>query len=93
MDESKTFAIKWHIEGILISRIEKAILDAKEIPEVMHRVIVIQTAEDFCREMKKDYAIIKDQFAKENLTIDFTVQEFNQIIDDVTTQVIYLLCE
>jgi hypothetical protein len=91
MDE--TLAIKWHLEGILLSRIEKAMQSVKEIPEVMHRVVVIQTTEDFCRETKKDYAIIKKQFAKENFTIDFTVPEFNQIIDDVASEILYLLSE
>ena len=93
MDEFKTFALKWYLEGIILSRIEKAILDVKEIPAVMHRVIVIQTAEDFCQEAKENYAFLKKEFAKENVTIVFTVQEFNQIIDDVVSQLIDLLCD
>ena len=93
MDEFKTFTLKWYLEGMLLSRLEKATLDVKEIPAVMHRVIVIQTAEDFCQETKANYAFLKKEFAKENITIDYTVQEFNQIIDDVASQLIDLLCD
>lgn len=93
MDKSKAFALKWHLEGLLLSKIEKAILEVNEIPEVMHRVIVIQTVEDYCQTMKSCYSILKNEFEDENLRICFTVSEFNQIIDDAASEILYLLTE
>ncbi|MGZ2370629.1 hypothetical protein ACXR6G_12680 [Ancylomarina sp. YFZ004] len=93
MDKSKTSELKWHLEGFLLSRIEEAILDVKEIPEVMHRVIVNQIVEDYCQEIKNHYSILKKKFEDEKLSVCFTIPEFNQVIDEVESHILKLLTE
>ena len=88
MNEFNLIAFKIKMETGLREQLIESLKDAKDLPEMTHGIIVMGAAGDFCKSMKKKYSWFKKEF--ENLKKEFGLseQEYNQIIDDVTTKVL-----
>ncbi|MDA3781180.1 MAG: hypothetical protein PF487_13285 [Bacteroidales bacterium] len=79
---------KSQMEASLRSLIKQALNDSKDMPEMMHGMMVMNAAGNFCKATKTDYSRLKQEI--ENLNRDFglTEKEYIGIIDDVTSKVL-----
>ena len=88
MNEAFWDYFKSQTETTLRSVLLKAYQDAQDLPEMMHGLMVMKAAGSFCQNFKENYPNLKAEMEKSNHSIGVTAQEFNAIIDEITSKVL-----
>ncbi len=68
--------------------LDQALRDAKELPEMMHGIIVMQAAASFCEGLKGHYMDFKNELEYMNQDIGLSEFEYKEIIDEITSEVL-----
>jgi hypothetical protein len=62
--------------------------DVQNMPEMMHGMMVMRAAGDFCQSVKNDYPRVKRELEKTNQSIGLSEEEYEAVVDDVTSKVL-----
>jgi len=93
MELEKAFAFKRYMEEMLLRKLYEATQEVNDIPVSMKKVIIEKTIDEFSAEMKQNYPILKEVFAKNDISISFSIPEFNLIIDEAAEYVRFQILE
>ena len=88
MNSNNLPAFKEQMETELRSLLMKSLQKAQDQPEIMHGMLVMSAAGEFCENVKNNYSRIKQEYLKLNVNFSLTESEYKQIVDDVTTKIL-----
>jgi hypothetical protein len=88
MAERHLLELRLIMEEALREVIVKAVLDVKQLPEMLQGVVAMEAAGNFCTDMKNRYYEFKSELADKNVDFGLTEQQYRKFIDDISVEVL-----
>lgn len=82
--------LKNQMETALRELLNNSLQEAKKrkIPELMHGMLIMNRAGNFCKGMKEDYPRLKSEYENASQDKSLSLREYNKLVDDVTSKVL-----
>jgi len=88
MNEIELLELKTAMETSFRKLCMKAFKDAETFPEMMQGLVIMNAKNVFRKNMKEEYFVIKKNFENSNQFFELSEQDYNQIVDDITNNVL-----
>ena len=88
MKDKCLLTIKSQIETRTRSFLIDSQKNNKDFPDIMQGLMLRSDATTYCKNLKKSYLELKDNFNRLNENFDLSENEFNNLVDEITMNVL-----